>query len=42
LNNHQQSLPPPLTNPVIDIGVNLTNKRFDKDRDEVIKRAKSA
>jgi TatD DNase family protein len=29
-------------NDLIDIGVNLTNKRFDKDRDEVINRAKSA
>jgi len=26
---------------VIDIGVNLTNKRFDKDRDELILRAKN-
>ncbi|MBL4899653.1 MAG: TatD family hydrolase [Colwellia sp.] len=26
---------------MIDIGVNLTNKRFDKDRDELILRAKS-
>ena len=25
---------------LIDVGVNLTNKRFDKDRDEVILRAK--
>jgi len=27
---------------LIDIGVNLTNKRFDKDRDEVIQRAQTA
>ena len=27
---------------MIDIGVNLTNKRFDKDRVELIARAKSA
>jgi TatD DNase family protein len=27
---------------MIDIGVNLTNTRFDKDRDELIARAKSA
>jgi TatD DNase family protein len=27
---------------MIDIGVNLTNARFDKDRDELISRAKSA
>lgn len=27
---------------IIDIGVNLTNKRFDKDREEVIRRAQTA
>jgi len=27
---------------MIDIGVNLTNSRFDKDRDDVITRAKEA
>jgi TatD DNase family protein len=27
---------------LIDIGVNLTNKRFDKDREEVIRRAQTA
>lgn len=27
---------------LIDIGVNLTNKRFDKDREELIRRAKTA
>ena len=26
---------------MIDIGINLTNKRFDKDRDAMIERAKS-
>jgi TatD DNase family protein len=42
LNNNQLSILQPLNHSIIDIGVNLTNKRFDKDRDEVIKRAKSA
>jgi len=28
-----------LTNGIIDVGVNLTNKRFDKDRADVIRRA---
>lgn len=28
--------------PLIDIGINLTNSRFDKDREEVIHRAKKA
>ncbi|GAW95033.1 3'-5' ssDNA/RNA exonuclease TatD [Colwellia marinimaniae] len=30
------------SNALIDVGVNLTNKRFDKDREEVIARAQSA
>lgn len=30
------------TDALIDIGVNLTNKRFDKDREDVIRRAKNA
>ena len=42
MNNNQLSILQPLNHSIIDIGVNLTNKRFDKDRDEVIKRAKSA
>lgn len=29
-------------NALIDIGVNLTNKRFDKDREDVIRRAQSS
>jgi TatD DNase family protein len=42
LQNKQLSVVSPLNNSIIDIGVNITNKRFDKDRDEVIQRAKSA
>jgi TatD DNase family protein len=42
VNNNQLSILQPLNHSIIDIGVNLTNKRFDKDRNEVIKRAKSA
>lgn len=42
MNNNKLSIIPSLNNSVIDIGVNLTNKRFDKDREEVIERARSA
>lgn len=31
-----------MTGPLADIGVNLTDKRFDRDRDEVLERARQA
>ena len=42
MNNNALALKPSKESTLIDIGVNLTNKRFDKDREEVIHRAKMA